>query len=95
MRLYETRVVYAHGSRFVVRRVPNVARAEGRVEYVYDYSRHGSRISQGYRYVDGRVIDRFPPYTLHGPNGELARLHYKQLRKWITYFALQALRNGV
>lgn len=94
MRLYETRVVYAHGSRFVVRRVPNVVRAEGRTEYAYDY-RHGRQIAAGVRYVDGRVVDRLPPYTLHGPNGEFARLHYKQLRKWITYFALQALRNGV
>lgn len=90
VREYQAKVIWKHGSRFVVRRVPRVVQAEGRVEYTYDY-RHGTQIRAGYRYVAGRVYDRLPGYALHGPNGEYARLEWKQLRKWIDYFALQAL----
>lgn len=92
MRLYETKVIWSHGSRFVVRRVETIVRAEGRLEYTYHYGRNGWR---GECWVKGQVVDRVPGYALHGPNGEFARLEYRQLRKWIAFFALQALRNGV
>lgn len=89
MRLYETKIIWSHGSRFVVRRVQTVVRSDSRLEYVHYPGFRGVKL------VMGQVVDRVPGYTLHGPNGQFARLHYKQLRKWITFFALQALRNGV
>lgn len=83
MKQLEQRVMWSHGTPFIVRRVP----ASGGIS-----ARHVSHYSKVY-YTFGPATAP-PGYVIFAPCGKyLARVRPDQLKRWLNYFAKQALTH--
>lgn len=81
MRNLDQRILWAHGSPFIVRRVPT-GKFHRRVSfdrYGYSYSTYVTTAPEG--------------YVIFAPCGRyLARVKKNQLRRWLNHFGLENLK---
>lgn len=80
MKLYEQKELWRHGSKFIIRKLPNSHGTQDGYYIRFDWRKRGSRrnIYSG-------------PYALYHNDRFVARLKLADVPKWIEHFAVTAL----